>query len=435
IHKSKGLEFPVVFTSGVGKQFNLMDLNNAILYHDELGFGPEYVDLEKRNSYSTLPKEAIKKRIRLETLSEEMRILYVAFTRAKEKLIITGAIRNLEKTLSSWTSSAALDDEIIIPSEVLKGKSYLDWIGMAMCKHRNGDKLRDYVGAPLDLVTNDLSTWEVKFWTKGDLVGDEKNEVVDKIEEENLLITKKVEVVDKEIERRLGYKYKYFASGKLPSNISVSDLKRAAYEEEEDEFQVVKIYGEKEIIKPRFMQEEKGLSPAQRGTIIHFIMQKIDFNRVNSVAQIKEQLEEMKSNDLLTEEEIKIVRPIKIQLFFKSSLGKRMLVAYNNYIVQRELPFFTEVCSTHVDKSLPKEIYENEMVRLQGIIDCFFEEEDGIVLLDYKTDYVEEGNEEELRERYKMQIQYYKEAIEKITGKTVKQSYLYLFYLDKEIIM
>ncbi|MGL5354045.1 MAG: helicase-exonuclease AddAB subunit AddA [Clostridium sp.] len=436
IHKSKGLEFPVVFTSGVGKQFNLMDLNNAILYHDELGFGPEYVDLEKRNSYSTLPKEAIKKRIKLETLSEEMRILYVAFTRAKEKLIITGATRNLEKTLSSWTSSAALDEEIIIPSEVLKGKSYLDWIGMALCKHRNGHKLRDYVGAPLDLVTNDLSTWEVKFWTKGDLVGDEKNEVVDKIEEENLLITKKVEVVDKEIERRLGYKYKYFASGKLPSNISVSDLKRAAYEEEEDEFQVVKIYGEKEIIKPRFMQEEKGLSPAQRGTIIHFIMQKIDFNRVNSVAQIKEQLEEMKANDLLTEEEIKIVRPIKIQLFFKSSLGKRMLVAYNNnYMVQRELPFFTEVCSTDVDKTLPKEIYENEMVRLQGIIDCFFEEEDGIVLLDYKTDYVEEGNEEELRERYQMQIQYYKDAIEKITGKIVKQSYLYLFYLDKEIIM
>ena len=436
IHKSKGLEFPVVFTSGVGKQFNLMDLNNAILYHDELGFGPEYVDLEKRNSYSTLPKEAIKKRIRLETLSEEMRILYVAFTRAKEKLIITGATRNLEKTLNSWTSSAALDEEIILPSEVLKGKSYLDWIGMALCKHRDGDKLREYVGAPLDLVTNDLSTWEVKFWTKSSLIGDEKNEVVDNIEEENLLITKKVEIVDKEIERRLGYKYKYSACGKLPSNISVSDLKRAAHEEEDDNFQIVKIYGEKEIIKPRFMQEEKGISAAERGTIIHFIMQKIDFNRIDTIAQIKEQLEEMKSNDLLTEEEIKIVRPIKIQLFFKSLLGKRMLFAYkNNYMVQRELPFFTEVCSTDIDKDLPKEIYKNEMVRLQGIIDCFFEEDDGIVLLDYKTDYVEEGNEDELKERYRLQIKYYKEAIEKITGKNVKESYLYLFYLDKEINM
>ena len=436
IHKSKGLEFPIVFTSGVGKQFNLMDLNSLILYHDELGFGPEYVDVEKRNSYSTLPKEAIKKRIRLETLSEEMRILYVAFTRAKEKLIITGATRNLEKTLNSWTSSAALDDEIILPSEVLKGKSYLDWIGMALCKHRNGDKLREYVGAPLDLVTNDLSTWEVKFWTKSDLIVEEKIEVVDNTEEKKLLINQKIDVVDKEIERRLGYNYKYYESGKLPSNISVSDLKRAAYEEEEDEYQVVKIYGEKEVIKPKFMQEEKGLSPAERGSIMHFVMQKIDFNRVNTIEEIKEQLEEMKNVDLLTEEEIKTVRPIKIKLFFNSPLGKRLLYAYNNnYMVQRELPFFTEVSSTDVDKSLPKEIYENEMVRLQGIIDCFFEEEDGIVLLDYKTDYVEDGNEEELRERYKLQIKYYKEAIEKITGKSVKQSYLYLFYLDKEISM
>lgn len=436
IHKSKGLEFPVVFTSGVGKQFNLMDLNNAILYHDELGFGPEYVDLEKRNSYSTLPKEAIKKRIRLETLSEEMRILYVAFTRAKEKLIITGATRNLEKTLSSWTSSAALDEEIILPSEVLKGKCYLDWIGMALCKHRDGDKLREYVGAPLDLVTNDLSTWKVLFWTKTDLVVDEKNEAVDNIEEKNLLINKKIEVVDKEIERRLGYNYKYSASAKLPSNISVSDLKRAAYEDEENDFQVVKIYSEKDVIKPRFMQEEKGLSPAEKGTIIHFVMQKIDFNRISTIGEITEQLEEMKKADLLTEEEIKVVRPSKVQLFFKSSIGKRMLYAYNNnYMVQRELPFFTEVCSTEVDKTLPKDIYESEMVRLQGIIDCFFEEEDGIVLLDYKTDYVEDCNVDDIKERYQLQMKYYKEAIEKITDKKVKECYLYLFSLDKEISM
>ncbi|MDZ5034985.1 3'-5' exonuclease, partial [Clostridium perfringens] len=129
IHNSKGLEFPVVFTSGFGKQFNLMDLNKSILYHDELGLGPDYVDLERRNSYSTLAKEAIKKKILFETLSEEMRILYVAFTRAKEKLIITGATKNLEKSISKWASAAALDDYIIPPSEVLKGKSYLDWVG------------------------------------------------------------------------------------------------------------------------------------------------------------------------------------------------------------------------------------------------------------------------------------------------------------------
>lgn len=436
IHKSKGLEFPVVFTSGVGKQFNLMDLNSAILYHDDLGFGPEYVDLEKRNAYSTLSKEAIKKRIRLETLSEEMRILYVAFTRAKEKLIITGATRNLEKSTSSWVSSATLDEEIILPSEVLKGKSYLDWIAMAMCKHRDGEPFREYVGASRDIITNDFSTWEVNFWTKNLLTGDKNLELVDKNEEDKLFITSEIDTVDKEIERRLGFKYRYFEAGALPSNISVSDLKRAAYEDEELDARTVKIFGDKEVIKPKFLQEKKGLSSAQKGTIMHFVMQKLNFEKVSTINEIKEQVEDMVNRDLLTKEEASVIRYKKIQSFFKSTLGKRLLDSYRRgLLVQKELPFFTEVSSIELDKSLAKDIYENELVRLQGIIDCFFEEDDEIVLLDYKTDYVEEGNEESIKERYRVQIQYYKEAIEKITGKKVKESYLYLFYLDKEIEM
>ena len=161
IHKSKGLEFPIVFTCGMGKQFNLMDLNSSILFHEELGFGPDFVNLKNRNSYSTLAKEAIKKRIRLETLSEEMRILYVAFTRAKEKLIITGATRNLDKSIKNWVSAASLDENIILPSEVLKGKSYLDWIAMAICKHRHGEELREQCGAYRDLIVNDFSNWDV----------------------------------------------------------------------------------------------------------------------------------------------------------------------------------------------------------------------------------------------------------------------------------
>ncbi|MDU1314306.1 MAG: helicase-exonuclease AddAB subunit AddA [Clostridium septicum] len=434
IHKSKGLEFPVVFTSGVGKQFNLMDLNNPILYHDELGFGPEYVDLNKRNSYSTLAKEAIKKRIRLETLSEEMRILYVAFTRAKEKLIITGATRNLEKTVSNWYSASTLDLNLILPSEVLKGKSYLDWIGMAMFKHRNGEVLRDYIGACGDGLSNDFSTWSVQFWSKNDLVVDKKNQAVDNLEERELFITSKKSTVDKEIEKRLGYEYKYMYAGTLPSNISVSDLKRAAYEDVDDEVRTVKIFGEKEIIKPRFLQEKKGLSASERGTIVHFIMQKIDLNSVSSIGEIKDQIEEMKNKKLITKEEADVVKYKKIQLFFESNLGERLLKAYNTgAMIKREFPFFTEVSSLNIDKSLPKEIYENEMIRLQGIIDCFFEEDGEIVLLDYKTDFVEKDNEEAIKEKYKVQIQYYKDAVEKVTGKKVKESYLYLFYLDKEV--
>ncbi|WP_291650096.1 helicase-exonuclease AddAB subunit AddA [Clostridium sp.] len=433
IHKSKGLEFPVVFTCGFGKQFNLMDLNKSILYHDDLGLGPDYVDLERRNSYSTLAKEAIKKKILFETLSEEMRILYVAFTRAKEKLIITGATRNLEKSISRWVSAAALDYDIVPESEVLKGKSYLDWIGMAICKHRDGEELRRYVGANNSSIINDFSTWKTKMWTKS-LLSVEKNEVaVDENEETDLFINSDVNHIDKEIERRLNYKYKYDLAGKLPSNVSVSDLKRSLYNNENDDVITVNIFSDKEVLKPKFLQEKKGLSASERGTIAHFIMQKLDLNKVNTKEEIETQIYSMKDKNLLTEEEIKAVQKISFISFFKSNLGKRLLGAFNTgKLVKRELPFYTEISSLNIDSTLAEDVYGNEKVRLQGIIDCIFEEEDKIVLLDYKTDYVEHGKENEVLDKYRIQIKYYKDAVEKITGKEVKECYLYLFGLNKE---
>ena len=436
IHKSKGLEFPVVFTSGMGKQFNLMDLSNSILYHEELGFGPNYVNLDTRNSYSTLAKEAIKKRIRLETLSEEMRILYVAFTRAKEKLIITGATSNLEKAINSWVSSASLDENIVLPSEVLKGKSYLDWIAMAMCKHTCGEKLRGVTGASRELITSDFSTWNIKFWTKDLLTVDKNLEPVDKVEDESLFITSKNIVVDKEIQRRLDYKYKFIEGAMLPSNISVSDLKKKEFTYGDETHDTVEVFKEKEILKPKFLKEEKGLSAAERGTVIHYVMQRLNYDRVNTINEIKAQVEEMVLDNSLTEKEASVVWYKKIYNFFKSDLGKRLLNSYKEgRMVSRELPFFTELSSVEYDPELDKDVYVDEKIRLQGIIDCFFEEEDGIVLLDYKTDYVEEGSEDEIIERYRAQLKYYKDALEKITEKKVKESYIYLFGIDREILL
>ena len=434
IHKSKGLEFPVVFTSGMGKQFNLMDLSNSILYHEELGFGPNFVNLETRNSYSTLAKEAIKKRIRLETLSEEMRILYVAFTRAKEKLIITGASSNLEKSISGWISSASLDESIVLPSEVLKGKSYLDWIAMAMCKHTCGEKLRGVTGATRELITSDFSKWDIKFWTKELLTVDKNLESVDKVEDESMFITSKNVVVDKEISRRLDYKYKFIEGAMLPSNISVSDLKKKEFTYGDEIHDTVEVFKEKEVLKPKFLKEEKGLSAAERGTVIHYVMQRLNYDRVSTISEIKAQIEEMVLDNSLTEKEASTVWYKKIYNFFNSNLGKRLLKAYKDErLVSRELPFFTELSSVEYKPELNKDVYVDEKIRLQGIIDCFFEEEDGIVLLDYKTDYVEEEKVDEIIERYRAQLKYYKDALEKITEKRVKESYLYLFGIDKEV--
>ena len=435
IHKSKGLEFPVVFVCGSGKQFNLMDLNNNILYHEELGFGPELVDLDKRVSYPTLPKEAIKQRIRLETLSEEVRILYVAFTRAKEKLIITGAVNGLEKWITKCCNAAALDRDIILPSEVLKGKSYLDWIGMAICKHRDGESLRELVGANDISIKDDLSTWSVKTWTKSDLIVDKKNSDVDEINEENLLINFDCSSVDKEIERRLDFRYKFRESTLIKSNFSVSELKKKNFEQ-------VPVIDTEELfkedicnIKPKFLQEERGLTAAEKGTAMHFVMQKVDLSRVSTIEEIKVQLKELVDRELLSKEEYKVISPYKVKKFFISKLGERMLSAHNRGdIVYRELPFYTEIDVHRIDSDLPKDV-EGDKVRLQGVIDSFFYEDNEVILLDYKTDYVEQGNEEELINKYRMQIQYYKEALEKITKTKIKECYLYSFYLEKEILV
>ena len=435
IHKSKGLEFPVVFCAGTGKQFNLMDLNSSILYHEELGFGPDYVDLEKRNAYTTLAKEAIKKRIRLETLSEEMRILYVAFTRAKEKLIITGATRDLERSIKNWISSASLDENIILPSEVLKGKSYLDWIALAMCKHADGEILRELAGATRDLVNFDSSKWMIKFWNKDLLITNSNVEVIEEESEINLIEeAENIKSIDKEIERRLGYKYKFKEGAVLPSNVSVSDLKKSDFEY--DDVATLEIFKEKPLIKPKFLQEEKGLSAAERGTIMHYVMQKLNLTRVNSIGEIKAQIEEMVLDKSLTEQEASTIWFKKIYKFYTSELGKRVLKAFNdNNLVRREFPFFTEISSLQLDTELDRSVYENEKIRLQGIIDLFFQEGEDIVLVDYKTDYVEEGKEDEIIERYRTQLDYYKGALEKVTGKKVKESYLYLFYIDKIVII
>ena len=433
IHKSKGLEFPVVFLAGSGKQFNLMDLNNSILHHDDLGFGPEYVDLEKRISYSTLPKDAIKKKVRLETLSEEMRILYVAFTRAKEKLIITGTVNNIDKTVEKWVNSASIEKENIAASEVLKGKSYLDWVGMALCQHKDGKVLREKSSEFNDIVKDDLSTWNIKIWSKYDFTVDKKIEVVDEFPvDKNLFIDFKAETVDKEIERRLSYKYKFNELTTLKSNFSVSDLKKNNYEDIEQN-NSENLFSEKIVIKPRFLQEERGLSGAERGTAMHFVMQKIDYDRVDSIKQIKNQLEEMFDDELLTEAEFKSINPFKILNFFKSDIGVRLLNVYRKGgVIHRELPFYINVKVTEVKDSIPKEL-ENEEVRLQGIIDLFFEENDEIILIDYKTDYIEKNAEEEMNRKYKVQLDYYTDALERITGKKVVSRYLYLFYLEREI--
>ena len=433
IHKSKGLEFPVVFLCGTGKNFNLMDLNKNMLYHDELGFGPDFVDLEKRFSIGTLAKEAIKKKMKIETLSEEMRILYVACTRAKEKLIITGAVRNIQKSIEKWVGSASLDHNLILSSEVLKGKSYIDWIGMSLCQHNDGVKLREAIGVSSEISKSDESKWDINLWNKKDFINISNLEDTVTEDKQEDSITSSISINKEsfdEINKILSYKYPLKESTTLKSNISVSDLKRKNAEEN---YSIEELYREKTIITPRFIKEKKGLTAAEKGTAVHFVMKKIDFSKVSSIEEIKAQLQELFENEFLLKEELEAINPYKILNFFKSNLGRKILEADEiGKKVYREIPFYTEISSLEVDKKLDNK-YKDEKIRLQGIIDCFFEQDDELVLLDYKTDYVSSGNEDELKEKYKKQLDYYSDAIFKMTGKKVSKRYLYSFSLEKEI--
>ena len=432
IHKSKGLEFPVVFLSGCGKQFNLRDINDSLLFHEELGIGADCIDIKKRIRYTTLQKYAIKKKFELETLSEEMRILYVALTRAKEKLIITGSSSNLQKDIDACYKAGVKGFNKVIPSELLKQKSYLKWIMTALIKHKDGDILRQGKNEFVE-ISDDLSSWKINFYKKSDF-GVEN--VGDSIEKKNISILSlnySNFEVDEEIRKRLEFRYKYRDVCSVPSNISVSDIKKA--EEEIFEPQAENLFSEeKNRKKPKFIMEEKGLSKAEKGTAMHFVMQKLDLNKVNLLNEIKEQIKNMFEKGLITKDEEESINIFKIQKFFKSNLGQRLLKAYKeNKQVFRELPFITEIPVKRIEKDLIDKIFNNEKLRLQGIIDCFFEEDDGIVLLDYKTDYVENGKEKEILDKYKVQIDLYTETLERVIGKKVKERYLYLFGIDKEV--
>lgn len=437
IHKSKGLEFPVVFLCGTGKQFNLMDLNKKILYHDELGIGPDFVDLKRRFSISTVAKESIRKKMKLETLSEEIRILYVALTRAKEKLIITGLVRDAQKYIEKCISSASLNKEVIIPAEVLKAKTYLEWIGMALCQHNDGEVLRRKISVTNDISKDDDSKWIINVVNKKELYkGKDDEDINDEDAEEKNIISlfHNDKDIFNEVDRRLSYKYPFKKSTTLKSNISVSELKIKDLKKKDSSDSLVSDgENKKNIVTPKFLQEEKGLNAAEKGTAMHFVMKKINLNKVSSINDIKQEVKDLYDKEFLTEKEMDSINLYKIKSFFNSEIGKIMVDLYQKgELIYREVPFYTEISSLDVDSNL-EDKYRHEKVRLQGIIDCFFEYNGELILVDYKTDYIEKGKEQEFKEKYRTQLYYYSEALLKMTNKPVKKKYLYSFYLEKMI--
>ncbi len=418
IHKSKGLEFPIVICGGLGKQFNLQDLRGDMLLHKDLGLGPKYVDIHNRTSRDTLSKIAIKSKKKKENLSEEMRVLYVALTRAKDKLILVGSVRDIEKRAEKWSKSPSVYN-------LLTSNSYMDWICSSLFSHIDGKPLRELIGLDdCDLDVQDESKWSINLINKTDIFEGKIIEDQYKSDfKERLEHFEREEYSDfkLEIDRRFKWSYPYEGSIKIPSKISVSNIKKV----ESGEIESVN-YNIPSLLKmPKFLAGEKSITSAEKGTIIHFVMQHLDFSDSLDIESIDAQIEKMIFSELLTDEEAKVIDREKILLFFSSEIGKRMLKA--DYVF-REVPFVYRKNASQVIPGLES----NEDIYIQGIVDCYFEEDGEIVLVDYKTDYVE-SDIDVLVSKYKDQLSVYKQAIENITKKNVKESFIYSFNLNCEV--
>ena len=439
IHKSKGLEFPVVICSGMGKNFNNQDFRKNILYHHDLGYGPELVDYKRKISYPSIAKEALKSRINIENLSEEMRVLYVAFTRPKEKLIITGSSRDINKSITSW-SNGIDSNQPISKYKILKGKSYLDWIMPSVLKHKDLENIRDIVEVELDNIDNHPSKWQTKIWYKEDITIENKEDEEHKsVREtlENLDIDSPQTSYYDEIKEKLDYKYKYEASTTKPASISVTEIKKIqnSYEEE----LTAEIFNNKIVLKkPLFMQEEAEdkITGAEKGSIVHLIMELLDFNKISTVEEIKEQINDFIKKSIITEKQSTAINPYKIYKFFKSNIGQRML---NSNFVKREQAIYAQIKlkDVYIYEDLiddeNSKFYDDESIMLRGIIDAYFEEDEKIVIVDYKTDFVTDENKEEVINRYKKQLDLYADVIKNLTGKEVKEKYIYLFGIDEGV--
>ncbi|WP_461200691.1 helicase-exonuclease AddAB subunit AddA [Anoxybacillus sp. TBDG-1] len=406
IHKSKGLEFPVVFLAGAAKSFNMQDLRGDYILDKDFGLGMRFVHPTWRASYPTVAQLAIKKKMKLQMLAEEMRVLYVALTRAKEKLYIVSTVKDIEAEKKKW-QEVTYTSTWELPAYVIeKAKSYADWLGYALIRHPQSI-------CPSKTVLHDASLWEMHVVSAHSLEQEdeqvnEHRDIVEAIQQLQSVPMKSE--YEQEIKRRLFWTYTYADATVLRAKQSVSELKRQR-----------DIYGghaeqpfRKELIeRPRFLQA-KTMTPAERGTMMHLVMQHIDVTKEVTVDAVQEQIARMVNGEWLTEEQAKAVDVESIVAFFNTPLGKRMQRATR---LEREVPFY-----------LAHEM-DGETVVVQGVIDCVFEDEHGLVLIDYKTDRVSWMNEprEQLKRRYKGQLALYREAIEAIWKKEVTETYVYAF--------
>ncbi len=429
IHKSKGLEFPICIVANLSRKINT-DTTKEVLLHNELGLGVKHTDRERMCRYTTMPREAVSLEMKRNELSEELRILYVAMTRAKEKLIMITSVKNLitaskssKSYLEKIAASLSYDNNAINQYSVSSVTCLGDWVTQCALVHPASHELRKISGYTGGIAVGAEKPWEIC------LVDDLKEfygKIVDKAKNTDDTASEQPDISDvgsdfeiqKErcaemLKERLSYSYEYEQLANVPIKVSASVL---SHKDTERKFAA--------ISKPDFMNSEK-LSGAQKGTAVHAFVQYCDI--VKARESVQSEIDRLVSSGFITRVQGDSVDIDKAESFVNSSLADRML---SSPMLEREYRFMVEIPASSVDSTLVFP-YSEEQVILQGAIDCMFEENGRIVIVDYKTDRVKDPFK--LADMYREQLRLYKLAVEQITGKLVSECLLYSFELDREI--
>ncbi len=436
IHKSKGLEFPVVFVSGLSKRFNMQDANQSLIVDMDLGVAVDYVDSVRRIKNKTLRRTVLSAKMKEDNLAEELRVLYVALTRAREKLILTAV---LDKADEKWELAQMTGQERLTYLDFCEAGSYMDFLLPIL--PQTGIAVKT-------LRTEDLAVEELREQLR---MGD-RREQLRLIACGETTLTGDPEENERKLmylRERFAYQYPHPGLQKLYTKTTVSELKIAAMAEKDEA--AFHTFEEKEVVPyiPGFRREQEKVSGAVRGNAFHRTMELLDFTYLFTESglftgcpnnyeeyrrgldknRLQNRLEEFLQRETislrLTEEYAKAVSLPKILNFLEQELAYRMWRAQEQGLLYREQPFVLGIDAKRLDPDLPK----GEKVLIQGIIDVFFIEDGEIVLLDYKTDVID--SLEALWNRYNVQIQYYEEALTKLMQMPVKERILYSFYLEK----
>ncbi len=424
IHKSKGLEFPVVFVSGLGKRFNMQDARSSVVLHAGLGVGLDAVDTKRCTKSPSIVKKVIQKEETLDALGEELRVLYVALTRAKEKLILTGTISNLEKRIEKYGMVKEQEEELSF-GRLSKASTYWDWLLPSFMRLTPEIPVRLRVLGFEDIVKEEVEEEAAGRITKAALEQWDADRVYDGEVREHL-------------ERQFGYRYPYGESRVKKLKFTVSELKKRVhfletFGEGADEAGAYGeiLYEEPEVIPliPKFLQGETELTGASKGTAYHRVLELLDFRKEYTEEMLRNDIEDFRKEGKISGEMADAVRLKDIMGFLSCPSGKRMRECALKGRLKKEQPFVLGVDAREI---YPKE-QEGEEILVQGIIDVYFEEPDGLVVLDYKTDRARDAGE--LKERYHAQLDYYAKALERMTGRRVKEKIIYSFALREEIVV